>query len=143
MIKNAIIYRDSYDIESVLSFSEEINGIDLDAIMGFTRVNLECDKGSDYLSMTDTYVVGIPYRCLVVDKFVSLNKKYLLNNGEIVSEEEANYCYEFKTGNVIRKVSNLHIVPSQSELLRILMEFIKENGQIISTQQKPRSRVRK
>lgn len=143
MIKNAIIYRDSYDIESVLSFSEEINGIDLDAIMGFTRVNLECDKDSDYLSMTDTYVVGIPYRCLAVDKFASLNKNYLLNNGEIVSEEEANYCYEFKTGNVIRKAPNLHIVPNQSELLRNLMGFIKENGQTIGTQQKPVSRVRK
>ena len=74
MIKNVIIYRDSYDIESVLPFSEEVNDIDLDGIMGFTRVNLKCDKGSDYLSMTDTYVVGIPYRCLAIDRVA-----YILN----------------------------------------------------------------
>lgn len=143
MVKNVIIYRDSYDIESVLPFSKEVNDIDLEGMIGFTRVNLECDKNSDYLSMTDTYVVGIPFRCPTVDKFAGLNKDYLLNNGEIVSEDEANYCYEFKTGNVIRKASNLHIIPNQSELLRNLMGFIKENGQTIGTQQKPVSRVRK
>ncbi len=148
MIKNVIIYRDSYDIESVLPFSKEVNDIDLDGIMGFTRVNLKCDKNSDYLSMTDTYVVGIPYRYLAIDRFAYiLNKQQLkhevLNYGEIVSEEEANYCYEFKTGNVIRKAPNLHIVPNQSELLRNLRGFIKENGQTIGTQQKPVSRVRK
>lgn len=148
MVKNVIIYRDSYDIESVLPFSKEVNDIDLEGMIGFTRVNLECDKNSDYLSMTDTYVVGIPYRYPFIDRFAYiLNKQQLkhevLNYGEIVSEKDADYCYEFKTGNVIRKASNLHIVPNQSELLRNLMDFIKENGQTIGTQQKPISRVRK
>lgn len=147
MIKNAIIYRDSYDIESVLPFSEEINGIDLDGIIGFTRVNLEC-QDTDYLSTTDTYIVGIPYRYPVIGRFAYLLDKQqlkyeVLNYGEIVSEGDANYCYEFKTGNILHKRTNLHIVPNQNELLRNLMGFIKENKQTIGTQQKPGSRVRK
>jgi len=90
MVKNVIIYRDSYDIESVLPFSKEVNDIDLEGMIGFTRVNLECDKNSDYLSMIDTYVVGIPYRCPAVDKIASLNKDYLLeqdNKNKNLSEE--------------------------------------------------------
>ena len=111
MVKNVIIYRDSYDIESVLPFSKEVNDIDLEGMIGFTRVNLECDKNSDYLSMTDTYVVGIPYRYPFIDRFAYLlNKQELkyevLNYGEIVSEKDADYCYEFKTDSILQKKPN-------------------------------------
>lgn len=146
MIKNVIIYRDSFDIENVLPFSEEVSDIDLEGMIGFTRVNLESES-NDYLSMTDTYVVGIPYRYNGLTSF--LDKEQLrttvLNHGQIVSEDEANYCFEFKTGNVFCKASNIHIVSNQNELLRNFRKFIEENKQIIGTgtQHKSLNKVRK
>ena len=144
MIKNVIIYRDLYDIESVLPFSEEVIDIDLESMISFTRVNLECES-NDYLSMTDTYIVGIPYRYNGSTHFLDKEqlKLAVLNCGEIVSEDEANYCFEFKTGNVLCKTSNIHIVSNQSELLRNFMRYIEENKQTIGIKQKPATRVRK
>lgn len=146
MIKNLIIYRDSYDIESVLPFSEEINGIDLDGIIGFTRVNLKCDKNSDYLSMADSYVIGIPYKYYNIDKPYYMGvrlKNDILNNGKQVSEREANCYFDMLTGDVYYKTHNTHVVSSQNELLGILKQFIEEKKQVISEPQRPISRVRR
>lgn len=144
MLKNVIIYRNSLDMESVLPFSEEINDIDLEGMIGFTRINLE-SKSNDYLSMTDTYVVGIPYRYNGLTSFLDnvQLKNAVLNYGKIVSEDEANYYFEFKTGNVFQKASNLHIVSNQNELLRNFRQYIEENKQTIGTQYKSLNKSRK
>ena len=147
MLKNLIMYADFSGKERILPLDKEINGVDFNEIVSFTVVNQKC-RVSNCTSTAERYVVGIPYRYPFIDRFAYLlNKQELkyevLNYGEIVSEKDADYCYEFKTDSILQKKPNLHIVPNQSELLRILMEFIKENGQTIGTQQKPVSRVRK
>ena len=73
------------------------------------------------------------------------DKKHLindiLNNGRQVAGDEANCCYEMLTGNICYKTSNVHVVSSQNELLRIMMKFIEENEQTIGREQKPAIRT--
>ena len=159
VIKNIIMYVDFNGKERVLPLDKEIDGVNFDEIVSFTRINQEVKNGNG-VSTIERYVVGIPYKYAAIDSHVvgvpmypnikevyCYDKKHLindiLNNGRQVDDEEANCCYEMLTGNICYKTSNVHVVSSQNELLRILMEFIKENEQTIGTQQKPASRVRK
>ena len=45
------------------------------------------------------------------------------------------------TENICYKTSNVHVVSSQNELLRIMMKFIEENEQTIGREQKPACRT--
>ena len=146
MIKNVIMYVDFDGKERMLPFNKEINGVDFSEIVSFTRINQEV-KDSKGMSMTERYVVGIPYMYPNIKNAYSFDKKHLindiLNNGRQVAGDEANCYYEMLTGNISYKTSNVHIVPSQNELLKALMGYIKENEQTIVGEQKPTSRTRR
>ena len=140
------MYVDFDGKERMLPFNKEINGVDFSEIVSFTRINQEV-KDSKGRSMTERYVVGIPYMYTNIEKDDYYDKKHLindiLNNGKQVSEREANCYFDMLTGDVYYKTRNIHVVSSQNELLGILKHFIEENKQIISEQQRPISKARK
>lgn len=145
MIKNVIIYKNFDGKESMLPFDDGVKDIDFGEIISFTRINkgYRNDNGAP---MTDSYVIGIPYKYYNIDKpyyMGSRLKNDILNNGKQVSEREANCYFDMLTGDVYYKTCNIHVVSSQNELLGILKHFIEENKQIISEQQRPISRTRK
>lgn len=144
MIKNVIMYVDFDGKERMLPFNKEINGVDFSEIVSFTRINQEV-KDSKGRSMIERYVVGIPYMYPNIKKDNYYDKKHLindiLNNGRQVAGDEANCYYEMLTENICYKTSNVHVVSSQNELLRIMMKFIEENEQTIGREQKPAIRT--
>lgn len=146
MLKNLIMYADFSGKEKILPLDKKINGVDFNEIVSFTVVNQKC-RVSNCTSTAERYVVGIPYMYPNIKNAYSFDKKHLindiLNNGRQVTNEEANCCYEMLTGNICYKTSNIHIVSSQNELLKVLMRYIKENEQTIVGEQKPASRTRR
>ena len=146
MLKNLIMYADFSGKEKILPLDKKINGVDFNEIVSFTVVNQKC-RVSNCTSTAERYVVGIPYMYPNIKNAYSFDKKHLindiLNNGRQVTNEEANCCYEMLTGNICYKTSNIHIVSSQNELLKVLMRYIKENEQTIIGEQKPASRTRR
>ena len=153
MIKNVIMYVDFDGKERMLPFNKEINGVDFSEIVSFTRINQEV-KDSKGRSMTERYVIGVPYMYPNIEKAYCYDKEHLiydkkhlindiLNNGRQVADEKANCYHEMLTGNICYKTSNVHVVSSQNELLRIMMKFIEENEQTIGREQKPASRTRR
>lgn len=145
MIKNVIIYKNFDGKESILPFDGSVKEVNFGEIVSFTRINpvYRNDNGAP---MTDSYVIGIPYKYYNIDKPYYMGvrlKNDILNNGKQVSEREANCYFDMLTGDVYYKTHNTHVVSSQNELLGILKQFIEENKQVISEPQRPISKVRR
>ena len=143
------MYVDFDGKERMLPFNKEINGVDFSEIVSFTRINQEV-KDSKGMSMTERYVVGIPYMYPNIEEIEEddyYDKKHLindiLNNGRQVSESEANCYFDMLTGDVCYKARNTHVVASQNELLGVLKHFVEENEQTISEPQRTISKARK
>lgn len=145
MVKNLILYVDFSGRQHILPLDKEISDVNFDEITSFTVIGPGC-RVSNYASTAEHYVVGIPYMYSNINNMYSFDKESLindvLNNGRKVTSEEANCCYETLTGKISYKSSNMRIIPSQSELLKALMRYIKENEQTIVGEQKPASRTR-
>lgn len=145
MVKNLILYVDLSGKQHILPLDKEINDVNFDEITSFIVIGPGC-RVSNYASTAEHYVVGIPYMYSNINNMYSFDKESLindvLNKGRKVTSEEANCCYETLTGKISYKSSNMRIVPSQSELLKALMRYIKENEQTIAGEQKPTSRTR-
>lgn len=145
MIKNVIIYKNFDGKESVLPFDGSVKEVNFSEIVSFTRIN-QVYRNDNGAPMTDSYVIGIPYKYYNIDKPYYMGvrlKNDILNNGKQVSEREANCYFDMLTGDVYYKTHNTHVVSSQNELLGILKQFIEENKQIISEPQRPISKVRR
>lgn len=145
MIKNVIIYKNFDGKESMLPFDGSVKEVNFGEIVSFTRIN-QVYRNDNGAPMTDSYVIGIPYKYYNIDKSYYMGvrlKNDILNNGKQVSEREANCYFDMLTGDVYYKTHNTHVVSSQNELLGILKQFIEENKQVISEPQRPISRVRR
>ena len=145
MIKNVIIYKNFDGKESVLPFDGSVKEVNFGEIVSFTRIN-QVYRNDNGAPMTDSYVIGIPYKYYNIDKPYYMGvrlKNDILNNGKQVSEREANCYFDMLTGDVYYKTHNTHVVSSQNELLGILKQFIEEKKQVISEPQRPISRVRR
>ena len=145
MIKNVIIYKNFDGKESILPFDGSVKEVNFGEIVSFTRIN-QVYRNDNGAPMTDSYVIGIPYKYYNIDKPYYMGvrlKNDILNNGKQVSEREANCYFDMLTGDVYYKTHNTHVVSSQNELLGILKQFIEENKQVISEPQRPISKVRR
>ena len=145
MVNNLILYVDLSGRQHILPLDKEISDVNFDEITSFTVIGPGC-RVSNYASTAEHYVVGIPYMYSNIEKDDYYDKKHLindiLNNGRQVAGDEANCYYEMLTENICYKTSNVHVVSSQNELLRIMMKFIEENEQTIGREQKPASITR-
>lgn len=144
MVNNLILYVDLSGRQHILPLDKEISDVNFDEITSFTVIGPGC-RVSNYASTAEHYVVGIPYMYSNIEKDDYYDKKHLindiLNNGRQVAGDEANCYYEMLTENICYKTSNVHVVSSQNELLRIMMKFIEENEQTIGREQKPAIRT--
>lgn len=129
MAKRMIIYETINGEKEILS-TIAIDKIKLEDIVSFTIISDE--------DVLEKYVIGVPF---LIDNFAISYGLYnmisqwrrcdfaqiLYTYGKLSSEEDANYYIDVTTNFPMIKESNIHVLPNNVVLIKLLEEFIIEN----------------